>query len=44
MNESIFIVSPNDLENLNLKYEFNSDNKRIYSGEFGTKILGEGEI
>jgi len=29
---------------LDVKYEFNSDNKRMYSGEYGTTILGEGEI
>ncbi|MBS3906731.1 MAG: hypothetical protein KGZ49_06805 [Syntrophaceae bacterium] len=29
---------------LDVKYEFNSDNKRMYSGECGTIILGEGEI
>ncbi len=29
---------------LDVKYEFNSDNKRIYSGQAGTIILDEGEI
>lgn len=29
---------------LDLKYEFNSDNKRMYSGKDGTIILAEGEI
>jgi len=29
---------------LDVKYEFNSDNKRMYSGEDGTIILDEGEI
>lgn len=29
---------------LDVKYEFNSDNKRMYSGEYGTVILDEGEI
>ncbi len=29
---------------LDVKYEFNSDNKRMYSGEYGTIILDEGEI
>ncbi|HOT43096.1 MAG TPA: hypothetical protein PLA00_10540, partial [Syntrophorhabdaceae bacterium] len=29
---------------LDVKYEFNSDNKRMYSGEAGTIILDEGEI
>lgn len=29
---------------LDVKYEFNSDNKRMYSGECGTVILDEGEI
>lgn len=29
---------------LDVKYEFNSDNKRMYSGKNGTIILGEGEI
>ncbi len=29
---------------LDVKYEFNSDNKRMYSGENGTIILDEGEI
>lgn len=29
---------------LDVKYEFNSDNKRIYSGKSGTVILAEGEI
>ena len=29
---------------LDVKYEFNSDNKRMYSGESGTVILDEGEI
>lgn len=29
---------------LDVKYEFNSDNKRMYSGECGTIILDEGEI
>ncbi len=34
------------LENLlvDLKPEFNSDNKRLYSNEHGAKILAEGEI
>ena len=29
---------------LDVKYEFNSDNKRMYSGKDGTSILDEGEI
>jgi len=29
---------------LDVKYEFNSDNKRMYSGKDGTTVLGEGEI
>ncbi len=29
---------------LDVKYEFNSDNKRMYSGSNGTIILGEGDI
>jgi len=29
---------------LDIKYEFNSDNKRMYSGKDGTIILAEGEI
>ncbi len=29
---------------LDIKYEFNSDNKRMYSGKDGTVILAEGEI
>lgn len=29
---------------LNVKYEFNSDNKRMYSGRDGTIILDEGDI
>jgi len=29
---------------LDIKYEFNSDNKRMYSGKDGTIILDEGEI
>ena len=29
---------------LDVKYEFNSDNKRMYSGQSGTVILGEGDI
>lgn len=29
---------------LDVKYEFNSNNKRMYSGNDGTIILGEGEI
>lgn len=29
---------------LDIKYEFNSDNKRMYSGKDGTLILAEGEI
>lgn len=29
---------------LDIKYEFNSDNKRMYSGKDGTFILAEGEI
>jgi len=29
---------------LDIKYEFNSDNKRMYSGKDGTMILDEGEI
>jgi hypothetical protein len=29
---------------VDVKYEFNSDNKRIYSGKDGTIILDEGEI
>lgn len=29
---------------LDVKYEFNSDNKRMYSGECGTIILDEGDI
>lgn len=34
------------IENLSVdvKYEFNSDNKRLYSGKDGTIILAEGEI
>jgi hypothetical protein len=34
------------LENLlvDLKPEFNSDNKRLYSDEHGARILAEGEI
>jgi hypothetical protein len=33
-----------DSLSLDVKYEFNSDNKRMYSGESGTIILDEGEI
>jgi len=29
---------------LDVKYEFNSDNKRMYSGKDGTSILAEGKI
>jgi hypothetical protein len=29
---------------LDVKYEFNSDNKRMYSGKDGAIVLGEGEI
>lgn len=29
---------------LDIKYEFNSDNKRMYSGKDGTVILAEGKI
>jgi len=29
---------------LDVKYEFNSDNKRMYSGKDGTIILDEGKI
>ena len=29
---------------LDVKYEFNSDNKRMYSGKDGTIVLDEGEI
>ena len=29
---------------LNVKYEFNSDNKRMYSGKDGAIILAKGEI
>jgi len=29
---------------LDVKYEFNSDNKRMYSGRNGTVILAEAEI
>jgi len=29
---------------LDVKYEFNADNKRLYSGESGTVILAEGEV
>jgi hypothetical protein len=29
---------------LDVKYEFNSDNKRMYSGDYGTVILDEGQI
>lgn len=29
---------------LDIKYEFNSDNKRVYSGKDGTVILAEGKI
>ena len=29
---------------LDVKYEFNSDNKRMYSGESGTLILAQGEV
>lgn len=29
---------------LDIKYEFNSDNKRMYSGKDGTIIIAEGEI
>ena len=32
------------LLSLDVKYEFNSDNKRMYSGDDGTIILSEGEI
>ncbi|MBI4656568.1 MAG: hypothetical protein HY746_07470 [Elusimicrobia bacterium] len=37
------ILSLNALS-LDVKYEFNSDNKRMYSGKDGTMILSEGEI
>jgi len=37
------ILSLNALS-LDVKYEFNSDNKRMYSGKDGTIILDEGEI
>lgn len=33
-----------DSLSLDVKYEFNSDNKRMYSGKDGTIILAEGEI
>ena len=33
-----------EILSLDAKYEFNSDNKRMYSGKDGTIILGEGEI
>jgi hypothetical protein len=33
-----------DSLSLDVKYEFNSDNQRMYSGKNGTVILGEGEI
>lgn len=33
-----------DTLSLDVKHEFNSDNKRLYSGTDGTKILAEGEI
>ncbi len=33
-----------ELLSLDVKYEFNSDNKRLYSGAAGTIILAEGEI
>jgi hypothetical protein len=29
---------------LDVKYEFNSNNKRMYSGEYGTVVLGEGDV
>lgn len=29
---------------LDVKYEFNSNNRRIYSGEYGTLLLNEGDI
>jgi len=29
---------------LDVKYEFNSDNKRLYSGVNGTVLLAEGEV
>lgn len=29
---------------IDVKYEFNSDNKRMYSGEYGTLTLDEGEV
>jgi hypothetical protein len=37
------ILSINSLL-LDVKYEFNSDNKRMYSGQDGTIILDEGEV
>ena len=33
-----------DILSLDVKYEFNSDNKRLYSAKDGTIILAEGEI
>jgi hypothetical protein len=33
-----------ELLSLDVKYEFNSDNKRMYSGKDGTIVLAEGEI
>lgn len=33
-----------DSLSLDVKYEFNSDNKRMYSGKDGTVILHEGKI
>jgi hypothetical protein len=29
---------------VDVKYEFNSDNKRLYSGDYGTRLLAEGAI
>jgi hypothetical protein len=29
---------------LDVKYEFNSDNQRMYSGKNGTVLLAEGEV
>jgi len=33
-----------DALSLDVKYEFNSDNQRVYSGKSGARILDEGEI
>lgn len=41
--ESYKILSIESLS-LDIKYEFNSDNKRMYSGKDGTVILAEGKI